>query len=171
MILLFALGSIWFWILIAIASIIIIYFTERDSHNWYANFWLIATCALLYFGGNAQMFKDVANYAIENPIKLIGWLVAYFAAGTLWSMLKWIFWLREIKRALEKAGSSKLMAEYYELSYNKERVTHWIIYWPFSALWTLINDPVRKLANAIADQFAGTYNSISKKILGDFYKK
>lgn len=47
---------------------------------------------------------------------------------------------------------------------NKARMTRWIIWWPFSTFWTLLNDPIRKLANRMVDMFGGVYNGIAKRV-------
>jgi len=46
-----------------------------------------------------------------------------------------------------------------------------MIYWPFSAIWTIINDPVKKSFEFMLSQFGGFYDKMTLKILGDLEKK
>jgi hypothetical protein len=43
----------------------------------------------------------------------------------------------------------------------------WMGHWPISALWTLINDPVRKALKAIYARIAGTLQRISDHLFSD----
>jgi hypothetical protein len=45
------------------------------------------------------------------------------------------------------------------------------MYWPLSSLWTLVNDPIRKLFEHIISMFGGYYDRLSEKMLGEFVKK
>lgn len=67
-------------------------------------------------------------------------------------------WERHIKTTeYEKPIASK----------NKEKISVWIIYWPFSLLWALIHDFVRDLVEQFVIRFQKLYQSISDKA----YKK
>jgi len=55
---------------------------------------------------------------------------------------------------------------YPQASENKARITTWIAHWPLSMIWTLINDPVRKVLNYIFNQFKGIYQKMSNYIFG-----
>lgn len=50
----------------------------------------------------------------------------------------------------------------------KEKITTWILWWPTSAFWTILNDPLVKLANAIYDKFQGIYTRIANKAFAKF---
>lgn len=55
---------------------------------------------------------------------------------------------------------------------NKARIVTWISHWPISLLWTMINDPIKKLLNKIFNVFKGMFQHISnmifKETLQDF---
>lgn len=53
-------------------------------------------------------------------------------------------------------------------SENKDRITTWIVWWPTSALWTLINDPIRKLAEKLYASLQGVYSKISQQAFKKF---
>lgn len=48
----------------------------------------------------------------------------------------------------------------------KSKITFWMIWWPWSALWTLLNDPIRRFYNMLYNMFGGVFQKISDKIIG-----
>lgn len=46
-------------------------------------------------------------------------------------------------------------------SLHKSTITQWIAFWPISFTWTMINDPVRKIANYIFSRIKGTFQRMS----------
>lgn len=60
-------------------------------------------------------------------------------------------------------------------SKHKGQITIWIIWWVWSAAWTLINDPVKRIANEIYIALSKVYEGIVKKMHGkienDFVQK
>lgn len=50
-------------------------------------------------------------------------------------------------------------------SNNKAKIVTWISHWPISLLWTMINDPIKKLLNKIFNLFKGLFQQISNIIL------
>jgi len=49
----------------------------------------------------------------------------------------------------------------------KGRIIAWIVYWPPSMFWTLLNDPIRKLGRQIYYRMAGTLKRISDSVWKD----
>lgn len=50
----------------------------------------------------------------------------------------------------------------------KYKIVGWLAYWPFSLVWYVVDDLVRKIANTIYNLVQGLYQSISNKIFADF---
>jgi|GEM_PF-3720407 len=46
---------------------------------------------------------------------------------------------------------------------NKGRITTWIIYWPFSFIWSLLNDLIKSLIRQLVTTFQKFYQAISDK--------
>ena len=46
---------------------------------------------------------------------------------------------------------------------NKGRITSWIIYWPFSFLWSLLNDIIKKIVRQLVTTFQKVYQFISDR--------
>lgn len=53
-------------------------------------------------------------------------------------------------------------------SAHKEKIVTWILWWPTSAFWTILNDPLIRLANWMYKKFQGFYTRIAKRIFAKF---
>jgi len=53
------------------------------------------------------------------------------------------------------------------VSDNKSRITGWMTYWPWSALWTLINDPLRRFYQWAYTRLSGLLQGMSDKAFKD----
>lgn len=49
---------------------------------------------------------------------------------------------------------------------NKGRIVSWMTYWPWSMVWTLLNDPIRKLMQHIFYAMRGMLKKIAAKTFG-----
>lgn len=47
---------------------------------------------------------------------------------------------------------------------HRNELVAWIVWWPFSAFWTILNDPLRRLANFVVDRFRGMYESMASRV-------
>lgn len=43
-------------------------------------------------------------------------------------------------------------------------LVRWIVWWPFSAFWTILNDPIRRIAEFIVNRFRGAYESLAASV-------
>lgn len=50
---------------------------------------------------------------------------------------------------------------------RKADLVRWIVWWPFSAFWTLLNDPIRRAAEAIVKVFKGTYTKMANAVFSN----
>lgn len=46
----------------------------------------------------------------------------------------------------------------------KEKLVGWILWWPTSAFWTILNDPLVRLAEFIYSRFQGVYKKMASKV-------
>lgn len=169
---LFLFGTLWFWILIVVASIAITTYTEMSESNSTGFIILAATFLLLYFGGNSDAFKSFFRYVSQNPGDVVLWVLGYFVLGTIWSFVKWYFHLiTQKERLIGKEHAYPHYKDRFDVKENKERILNWMIYWPLSALWTTINQPVRKLFNEIFRKVEGSYQKMSDNITKDLKPK
>lgn len=169
-------GTIWFWCLIALVCVLLFAFIDHDNGAG-------ATVTLIVFAFVQQLFGDfkVFNYVKENPLHTAKWVALYFVAGTLWSIAKWWFYVRtqredydeKKRRYLDrndvdgdvipsslKRGWADFAPEKPSAANNKEKILRWMSFWPWSALWTLINDPIKKLFKAIYKRLQNLYQRI-----------
>lgn len=150
-----------------------------------------AVAGLAYFGG-----VDLIAYAAEHPVQIAVGFFAYFAIGALWSVARWYFEAgngariykeykeRELSNygvdALEKLDPAQ-MAEYrhdaaremcyilpLQASRNKARIMFWMGWWPVSAAGYVLDEPVKRLMNAIYARFSGLYAKIAKSQSAEF---
>ena len=46
---------------------------------------------------------------------------------------------------------------------HKSRVTMWMVWWPWSMIWTLLNDPIRRMWRTIWKRLQKTYAQIAAR--------
>ena len=177
----FLLGTLWFWAYIIIPFVLLVWFVEAEWST--AAFWtIIAMVAAFISFGDPSVLKSIQT----NPFIVVQWLVAYVMLGIVWGFIKWFFYLlkkrdeyrvvlAEWSKAVENQAangvpenrlSAKPSAEKArpKASENKGRIIFWMSYWPASALWTLLNDPLTRLYNFLYRQLGKLFDSMSKAI-------
>ena len=158
-------GGVFFWILVVIAAVIITACIEvEDPSGLGANITLLVTGLLLYFLGNKSSFDGFFGYVAHNPgvILLFGLLYLIFGSG--WIIFKWwLFLIDARQRIIEE--DSQFWEHEFAPGNNKSRITHWGIYWPFSAFWTLINNPAKRAFNYCRILLTGTLQRISDSVM------
>jgi hypothetical protein len=96
--LIFAFGTVWFWILIAVASIIILAAIENEK-GLLATLALVAAAVAIYVWGDGNVFRWIK----AHPWKTAGWAGVYFAAGTFWFITKWWRFVRKNRHRYDEA--------------------------------------------------------------------
>jgi len=46
-------------------------------------------------------------------------------------------------------------------------LVRWIVWWPFSAFWTILNDPIRRAAEFIVRRFRGVYEGLATRVFNN----
>jgi len=164
----FVVGSIGFWGLLVVPSIIILVALEHDRE-------FTAFLAIVAMGLMLQLYSGVGlvPYVLHNPSSIFWLALTYLAAGTVWSFFKWYLHCRDERKRLDeynrrkKKGTSMYgfggKPEKPIAADSKSRITGWMTLWPWSLVWFIINDPVRRAFNAIYEKFSGAYQKISDK--------
>lgn len=162
-------GTIWFWIFIAGLTIYLTYKTDEEDADDISATWIVSiiSLALLYFLGNANDFNELGKWILANPVLSILTLVAYLLIGVVWSLFKWTFYVKSLKRKHIKSSESKFYAPKVEVEYNRTRILGWMMYWPLSSVWTIINDPIKRVFTEILEKTTGLYDKIAMRILSD----
>jgi hypothetical protein len=180
----FEVGSLGFWFLLCFASILLVACVEYASPGW-AVLTVVAVLALFPRATTLDWFHDLR----DHPSLVVILIAGYLVAGTGWSVVKWWFYVRNrAKRYLAKVAvyktSHKLPPEqvltdsqvYEALGYSagepdlgkkpspdgeKGRILTWMIWWPWSALWTAIDEPIKKAFKFIFNEIKALYQKIS----------
>lgn len=177
-------GSLWFWVLLFIAFCTITSFVEHERGGA-AFFAVLVTTVLLM---NRHIY-DFFAFIIHRPGGTSVYILAYFALGTIWGIVKWFLHVtRELERYNEKKadflkyrgnGATEITPELVkdfkdyagygfgkppQVSEHKGDILMWMTYWPFSGIWTLINDPVRRAFRAIYRSISTTLQAMSDRL-------
>ncbi len=184
-----ALGTLGFWIFAGIVFLLLIAAVEYEKPGL-ATLSLIVTGFALWLFGNVNVFA----LAAENPLLALGLGAGYFAVGALWSLAKWWFYVRrqlrkynEVKAEfLKNNGESekgpvpdRLKADWNarrpsyaryakpQVRENKGRILTWMIYWPWSLVWTILNDPVKRLFKNIFNAMKALFQKVADSAYKD----
>ena len=187
-------GSLWFWILFVIFVCVMVACVENDSTSGGVLTIILFLCLFTFFGTGMEGI----HWVIANPNLSLGFLAAYVAIGLFYMFLKWISFTRGVRRRykvsrqnflanynadgefipdeLKQAWQSRLTTEQRHMLNGfppgeyKSQLVDWMLFWPFSALWTLINDPLRRLAETCVEMFHGVLAQIGKSASKGFEK-
>jgi hypothetical protein len=182
----FVIGTIWFWILLGVSAGLILFFLERplggfrdDGGGAESTAVILVAFVLYWFLGSSQDILDLAIYVRDNAWHVISMIAFYFFIGVIWSIAKWYFFLMNIKdgllakveydkqNKLTTRGKDWIKDQIPQAKNNKNRITTWMSYWPFSMLWTLINEPIKKAFRYIYARIEGIFQKMSNHIFRD----
>lgn len=97
---LFCLGGVAFWILVALASLVITVASEKNLPGLATlTFW--ATTLVLAGFMDLEGRVQIHEMVMAHPILTLLLIVLYFAVGTLWSVVKWHFYLKQARANYE----------------------------------------------------------------------
>jgi len=185
----FLVGSFWFWTLLVASFILVVFMAEV----WDAPFWaaatVIATLVALDLLGDAGLW----SWVLANPLLIGAGAGVYVVGGTLWSFVKWYIFVRKRREGYldqraqfmvdhkleekDKIPPTLLRKWQSQLSYSnrempsarkeKSRILRWMVYWPWSVIYSLFADLVREVFLIIYARMATTFQRISESIYGD----
>jgi hypothetical protein len=162
---LFAIGTWGFFAVLTAIVILLVVYTEDDGVK--ATVTLVLGALFLQFIAKF----DIASIAKAHPLALLYYALLYVALGLVWSVIKWHSYVGARRRIYDdlrkKFCANNSISEDFtpqqkklwlnELNYkfgstavipnvddNKKAIIRWMTYWPFSLLFTLLNDPVRR---------------------------
>lgn len=160
-------GTFWFWLLLTLAAGFIIFAIEVKESGTAATITLALTIGLLYLFGPRHELTNLFLFIVHNPLLIVIIFIGYIFAGTVWSIVKWWFFLKDEWRDAKKRVSEGYYFKRPKASEEKGRIMSWMFYWPFSGLWTLINDPVKRAFKSIYDFLENTYEKMSARVFKD----
>jgi hypothetical protein len=162
------------WVFVSIViSLLLVIFLATDKEEG-ATVSMLGGVVLLYFVTKGAFLIWIRDHIGTFLLLLLG----YFVAGVIWSFIKWYFYLLNVRDEVRAAGSIEKWQKDnpWKASYgqtwkvppdpaqHKGRIIGWMTYWPWSALWTLINDPIRRIWKIIYSRVAGVFKSVSDSV-------
>ncbi len=169
---LFVFGTLWFWLLLIASFAILTY--QVNIGSGFKSFLVFAlTLFLFIFMGNLEFFDSFIYYIKNNSGKALLIFLGYFLAGAIWSIVKWYYFLlnskeEQKKRKIDYPSLAKdFKFKIPKPSEHKSDIILWMSYWPFSAFWTLIDNPFKKIFNGIFKRLEGVYNKIAAYVFKD----
>ena len=182
-----AFGSIWFWLLLVAEFCALLWFVEEE---WpFRSFLsLVLVFTLLWWLGDFNVITWAASLSLKQI--LVGAL-GYVGTGIAWSIGKWYFYVTGERRKFDEYVEDRLKHGHYVKNYDetqeefdtrcrkdarslarlrhgkpearkqKSRIVMWMGWWPWSALWTLINDPIKRLFREIFHRIQRVFEKIA----------
>jgi len=181
----FILWGPWFWLLLVIDFAILIWAVEDESPGYCISL-IIILFAALWLMGDFNVFEWIK----ENPKVFFVRLGLYIPVGIVYAVIKYTLKLTDKRRKVNRIiveflDENKVKSEdnltvvqkgelLQKLRYEEHptfaqstrRVIFWMAYWPWSAFWTLLNNPLRWLYEEIYERMVGSFKRIYNKILG-----
>lgn len=180
MIAIFELGTLWFWLLICVISIVLMAVQENaKSPGSWSTFWVVVTFAALYWCGAGGTLRGVGMHIYHYPFETIAYFLMYTLVGTIWSFWKWkeivdscaekyskaLRVYREYKEKFPQGGTDSPHIEDHKplaKDYAGE-LFNWIFYWPFSMTWFVIHEPIERLFRFIMERTKKVYEGIANR--------
>lgn len=168
-------GTLWFWLLVAGTIGYIIFCLEtsldnidRDNGGGFKSTVAIVVAITLYaIFGSFEHVKDLFSYVIHNPSTILLFFGAYVFLGVVWSVVKWYFFLLNVKEDLKDKNYTHILDHIPTAKKNKARIMSWMMYWPLSGVWTLINDPMRRAFQVVFRKIESKFDAISNSVFAD----
>lgn len=173
----------WFWLVVIVIGIGIIYEIEQDNGFATTAVAVFGAVALWYFSGGHNPFPWLAN----NWAVIVTCIVAYIVIGAGWGVAKWWFYLHnkadqyESNRSMYQSNWSAMNPDAQKnytdykgyiqskgyppsIAEHKADYLMWMTWWPFSATWTLLNDPIKRIGRIIYAKLAGMMGRMSAAV-------
>lgn len=177
MFLLFGFGLIPILIFL-VASAIIIAASEFDA-NRYSTGSLVIGAGLIIWLTKSNPLPWIATHSLWIIFGILG----YFIVGIAWGFFKWYLFNLTIRDKIAD-GSLKVYTTDEENKNwrqnwvvlpisprtHKSRIVGWMTYWPWSTVWFVLNDPVRRAWNAIYNRLVAKLEAVSNHVFKNISK-
>lgn len=116
----------------------------------------------------AAWWMSAYHFSLVGALRLVpatlGYLAVYFLIGAGWSLVKWYFYTLRLRDEYN-ADPAHYRRVHRTIPPSPTEYTKtilmWIGHWPFSLLWTLVNDPVKRIVRWIYARLQVVYAAIS----------
>lgn len=169
-----------FWAIAAVVVIALATASVNEKPGWFVSILLAGGVGLLFASGHN--LNDAWAYVNANPIDVVKWIAIYIGIGVLYAVLRWFFYLRELKAKLLdwRAGYPNVSTPLSEddrtkfkrdigyhgtfpprVSEHKGEVMSHMILWSFC--WVELR-PLTKLFNFVYGSIAGALQRMSDRM-------
>lgn len=186
-------GGVIFWVLTAIAAIALV--SEISANKVGAAFFtLLAYTAVMMLFSNTPVWTWIK----DHPSYLLYGFGLYIVCGAIWSVIKWYFYLLNIRDRYEDLRSAWLKRQGFtdvptdandrakfkadvvdrvpgtygvfppQASHHKGAITTWMMFWPFSLAGTVFGDFLNRIFKTVYSWLAGMMQRISNGVFGKY---
>jgi hypothetical protein len=117
--------------------------------------------------GNKEWYNNIFSYIVENSGTVVLYILGYIILGAILSVIRWFIYLKGLSIDVDSDGKCKHSKLKFDVFYNKNRIMNWMFNWPFSVIWTTIDEPVKKSFKWMYSKLEGSYKKISDNITKD----
>lgn len=142
----------------------------ENEQNFWADIVFAGTMIALFKLGCGESLTSMCLWVAQHWFLSIGIFLLYLVAGTLYSLVKWAIFVSDGKDKLVRENNN-FYPNNWTPGRHKSKITHWMIYWPISGIWTLISNPVVRAFNRIFYKLETVYQKISDRIMKDLIAK
>jgi hypothetical protein len=151
--------GLWPTVLVVVVSILIVIGIETDGAFYANTAFVIGTLALI------RLHRLAALPWIQTHAGLLlGCAIGYFVIGVVWAFFKWYLFCID---RLEVQRESRVKPTAPAASDHKARITGWMTYWPWSAAWWLMHEPVTRVWRVVYAKTAAQFQRISDSVFRD----
>jgi hypothetical protein len=187
----FIIGTFWFWALIVLSACALFALIEYERVGW-ATITILFVLALLHFFGDFSVISHIKANPGTFALLVLGYFAVgtVWAIIKWWFFVKRLRRKYDEAKAefLEKNGvqgmdiPSELKAKWLEQTRfltegrhgihvaerprarrHKGRILCWMTYWPWSAVWTIIDDPIKRIFREIYHYIQGLLQRIADR--------
>lgn len=145
-------GYLLSWPALVVLCLLAVVSEHNEAQGW-AVFWSIVSAA-------------VAIFYFQVPLDVVGlYFLAYAAIGVIWSIWRYKRYVsaevQRIKERIAKNGTKEANVAYHlQPSNNIDKITSWIIIWPFSLVENLLRDIINLVEEVPKTVLRKVYNYI-----------
>ncbi len=152
----------WPLLLLLVVSVAIIFGIDsnydNDSHVSVATIALVIGIVIFEYRTHANPLPWLQNHVW---LIILG-ILLYFVAGIAWGFFKWyLFCLDDRDKQVEKKVKEFVIPPARK---NKARITGWMTFWPWSAIWWLLHDPITRAWRFIYARIAKQFQRVSNHV-------
>lgn len=115
-----AYGTFWFWAFLTAEFIFLMYCLEFKRY-YIAPFSLAVFLLVLFLFGD--VVKPVLTYLWEHPLHTLGIIAGYFVVGTVYAIIKWLLFVRDV-REINREYKSDWLEEIPDLISRYQKFIH-----------------------------------------------